>query len=414
MSMYKVFLQCCMAAALGFSQAQAQTPEFFFMVKDAWWWQSQPNEVTFNNANAEAGIEGVLEGSINNPRVILPGGQSVSMAYKAQDMGYFAESEDYGSTAELNAAFANGLYRINGTGTTGLGAFDVHLNLAGTFPEPPLITNFAQLQESDPSSELTLMWSPFNTATGAPHRFVQVFGHSLHGDHRFESDLLPADTTFITIQPGTFPHGSEVQFEVAFIAASQFDEGGGPAASTTAAAYISTTEFRFPGQIQPVDQAVAFFADDLYVFDGSQPGTSQWYFSFTFKDIFHFVGNNWFFFEQFNAYLWVALNSGSLADGFWSYTMFPGFNHATWIYMARDGNFYDLRDPGHTGVNTLPDSAAGAQTLDGYIFMQQPMPGDPAGPAWYYFSEFADGNYLLNLNIDNPDATDWHLLRPAD
>lgn len=163
----------------------------------------------------------------------------------------------------------------------------------------------------------------------------------------------------------------------------------------------------------PAEEAViAFFADDLFIFPGSVPATDQWYFSFTFKDIFHFSGDNWFYFQHLNTYLWVDTNSGSLSQGFWAYAIFPG-QHSSWIFLARDGNFGDLRD---SSGGWLPDSEAGNQTLSGYLFMDSPMPSDPQGSAWYYFSEFFlsdggwDGNWLLNLSIPNPSSGDWHLL----
>ncbi len=400
----KSFLAVQLGALLALACAHGQSPEFFFVVKDAFYWQFQPGAVSFIHANAGAGIEGVPAGSIQNPQLMLPGGGAETMEYDFDDEGYLVET-DNGTLEEINAEVPNGHYRITGTGSS-LGAFDVHLNLAGVFPQPPVITNYAQLQETDPSGSVTLEWSPFNSATGAAHRFVQVFGRSLFSDHEFETDLLAPGTTSFTIPAGTFPPQSKAQIEVAFLAASQFDEGGGPGGATIAAAYIASTEFQFPGDIQPTDPAIAFFADDLFGFPGS-----QWYFSFTFKDIHHFPGGNWFLFNELNSYLWVAINSSSLAEGFWSYATMTFADHTSWIFMARDGNFYDLRDPGHTGVNTLPDSEAGAQTLNGYIFMVDPIPGDPPGAQWYYFSQFGDENWMLNLGIENPTNEDWHRVR---
>ncbi len=159
----------------------------------------------------------------------------------------------------------------------------------------------------------------------------------------------------------------------------------------------------------PQDPVIVFFGTDLFTYPGQTPGTSQWYFSFTFKNIYRFAGGNWFFFQEFNAYLWVDINSGSLANGFWAYMIAPG--HTSWIFLGRNGNFYDLRDSNKDGINNLPDSEAGAQPMSGYIFMNTPFASDPQGSAWYYFAQFPDANWMLNLKIPNPGPGDWHLVK---
>lgn len=177
---------------------------------------------------------------------------------------------------------------------------------------------------------------------------------------------------------------------------------------------LSAAGEAYKAEHQPIsDPVLNFFGNDLFTYPGNTPGTSQWYFSFTFKNVYRFAGGNWFFFEEFNSYLWVDIQSGSLANGFWTYAIMPEGN-VSWAFLGRNGNFYDLRDSNHDGINNLPDSAAGAQTLDGYIFMETPLAGDPSGSAWYFFSQFSDGNWMLNLNIQDPGPGDWHLVRAAN
>lgn len=156
--------------------------------------------------------------------------------------------------------------------------------------------------------------------------------------------------------------------------------------------------------------AVAFFGNDLYKFPGSQNQTSQWYFSFTFKSVYHFTGDNWFFFDEFNSLFYVNTSIGNLASGFWAYMMAPG-GHSTWVFIARDGNFYDLRDSNFDGNNDLSDDQAGDQTLTGFMFVQTPFPGDPAGSQWYFFSQYPSGNWIINMGLSSPAADDWHQLR---
>lgn len=151
---------------------------------------------------------------------------------------------------------------------------------------------------------------------------------------------------------------------------------------------------------------LAVFGNDLHSLSGAGPDTSQWYFSFTFKDLFHFADGNWFYALQFNSYMWVDAENGALATGFWAYHVFP--SHSTWVYTQRNGLFSDLRDSTGDGINDLADEAAGDQPMSGYMYLESPFPGDPEGPAWYYFEQFPDGNWIVQ--VDNPNA-EWHLLK---
>lgn len=149
---------------------------------------------------------------------------------------------------------------------------------------------------------------------------------------------------------------------------------------------------------------VEFFGDDLFTFPGSQPGTDQWYFSFTFKNVFHFAGTNWYYFREFNAYVYLTAANGSLADNFWAFMVYP--DHSTWAYTGR-GLFGDLRDSTGDGLPDLPDDEAGAQPLNGYIYLHESFTNDLTGSSWYYFGEYHDGNWMLQQ--DNP-AAQWRFV----
>lgn len=151
------------------------------------------------------------------------------------------------------------------------------------------------------------------------------------------------------------------------------------------------------------------FGPDLYVFPGSTPGTDQWYFSFTFKSIYHYAGSNWFFFDVFDTHLYIESTHGSLEDGFWAYLTLD--EHTTWIYTGRDGYFGDLRDTNGDGSPDIDDSLAGDQPMRGFIFIQTALPGDPEGSAWYFFGEYPNGNWIVNMSLTDPGPEQWHLLR---
>lgn len=166
-----------------------------------------------------------------------------------------------------------------------------------------------------------------------------------------------------------------------------------------------------PQQQGPIEEPViAFFGDDLYNFGGNA-FEDQWYFSFTFKSIYHFTGDNWFFFEELNAFVWVNTDMGSVDTAFWAYADFLSEGHTAWIYLGHDTGFHDLRDSNGDGTNDLPDSAAGDQPLNGFYYMLQPFFGDPSGANWYYFSELEDGNWTISTAFENPESGDWIKLR---
>lgn len=391
-------------AAIGLG---AQTPERFYIYKEALYLQAEAGLVVFDAASAQTGIDGVAKDSMTDLLIRDVTGGAGPLYWDPYAAAYSVWT---GRTTMLNldARFPNGTYRLSGTGTAGLGPFDVPLSLMGTYPDPPLILNYTELRETDSDKEVSVEWTAFVSAV--PHRYIELEARvDVVGEpFVYHSGQLPPDTTTHTLPGDFFPKGVQIRATLRFVAASQLDPGAGPAGADLMAAYTTATAFAYPAQNPPPPPAVAFFGRDLFVFAGSDPDQSQWYFSFTFKDLYHFKGGNWFYFESFNSYLWVDIFSGSLGNGFWAYSIFPD-GSASWVFLGRNGNFGDLRD---TPAARIPDWAAGGQRLDGYLYLLNPLPGDPPGPAWYYFSEFADGNYLLNLKIQDPTPEDWHKLTP--
>lgn len=147
---------------------------------------------------------------------------------------------------------------------------------------------------------------------------------------------------------------------------------------------------------------VSWWGSDLYDYQPAVgPESDQNYFSFTFKNLYHWANDNWFFFYELKASMYINPNTGnrSLDDGIWVYTnnLFPGQTAGTWVFLARKNLFNDLRDSNGDGIPDLDDGQAGSQTLDGNLFVKNPSGYDDKGQGWFFFSEYADGNWIRRL-----------------
>lgn len=358
-------------------------------------------------ARIEATIENVHGGAIIQPEIHLSNGLVKMLRFEAAVNGYYFSEQNY--TSELDAAYPNGIYTITGMPSWQPTPLEVPLTLQGTYPQPSVILNLSEIRAGNPSDGVLLEWEPF--VDPSPYRYITITIRSgdLSGLPLYQSGPLDPSLTSYWIPPFTLPGNRILQGEITFFspAGSKMNYQG----ADIAVAYASTVLFRFPSQItNPTESVILFFGPDLYIYPGNQKGTSQWYFSYTFKNMFHYSGSQWFFFEEFGAHVWADIQSGTPAAGFWSYVIFPD-GHSSWCFMGRDGNFYDLRDTNKNGIQDIPNNAAGNQVLNGYIFLQTPFPSDGESPSWYYFTEADDGNWLINTSLANPTATDWHRLK---
>lgn len=147
------------------------------------------------------------------------------------------------------------------------------------------------------------------------------------------------------------------------------------------------------------DFIISWFGSDLLDYDDQRPASEdQWYFSWTYKNIYHFAASNWFTFQELQATVFLDPNSGgrNLDDGIWGYTqnLFPGQTEGTWMYLARKFRFNDLRDSDGDGTLDLSNSEGRNATLSGSIYILTPSGYDTEGPGWFAFSEFAGGNFI--------------------
>ncbi len=148
---------------------------------------------------------------------------------------------------------------------------------------------------------------------------------------------------------------------------------------------------------------VSWFGPDFYDYDDAKgPDVDQWYFSFTFKNLYHFASTNWFYSEELNTYLYFAPNSGLRSlEGVWVYTnkLFPASTAGTWMYLGRTFGWKDLSAAAGPGQ-------AGNQTLDGFIYVDN-MNGyhGQTGSGFFFFSEYADGNFIIK--VGDPGGSWW-------
>ena len=144
---------------------------------------------------------------------------------------------------------------------------------------------------------------------------------------------------------------------------------------------------------------VSWFGSDLYDYRLDRaPEVNQWYFSFRFKNMFHFAADNWFYSEELDATLFWRPDSGTktLDGGVWVYTsnLFNGQTAGTWVYISGNNGFHDLRDQDEDGVLEIPDGQAGAQNVNGFLYVKNPTGYPSAGEGFFFFGEFGDGNWI--------------------
>jgi len=148
---------------------------------------------------------------------------------------------------------------------------------------------------------------------------------------------------------------------------------------------------------------ISWLGSDLYDYQpNTPPDQDQNYFSYTFKDLRHWANDNWFWFYEWKAAVYINPNTGSrnLDEGVWCYTrnLFPGQTEGTWFYLARKYQWHDLRDSKpYDGIPDLPDSEAGAQQFEGSLYVKNPQGYDTKGAGWFILGEYSDGNWIKRL-----------------
>jgi hypothetical protein len=146
---------------------------------------------------------------------------------------------------------------------------------------------------------------------------------------------------------------------------------------------------------------VSWFGSDLFDFDTSKPADqNQWYFSYTFKNMYHFAADNWFYSLEMDATLYFRPDSGnkSLEDGIWVYTnnLFNGQASGSWIWLSGQNGFTTL-------VDTDSDGEVGDEAVSGFIYVKNASGYPTTEEGFFFFGEYPDGNFIWRVG-DLPNA----------
>ena len=223
-------------------------------------------------------------------------------------------------------------------------------------------------------------------------------------------NLILDDDTVIPVPDGTVNQTT---------GALEFTDGSSVAAptgtvNTDGSLYLPDTQETLTVPRSPRGGAfiINWLGADLYDYNPTiGPETNQTYFSFTFKNIRHFAADNWFWFFELSASIYINPDTGNrnLDDGIWCYSnnLFPGQTSGTWIWIARKNLMSDLRDQDGDGVLEIADGLAGDQLLDASIYVINPSGYDALGSGWFFFREWPDGNYIIRRSQTVPNPHAW-------
>ena len=186
-----------------------------------------------------------------------------------------------------------------------------------------------------------------------------------------------------------------------------------PIATVNADGSLTVGNQTFPVPTLPVggEFIISWFGDDMVDMDVNIPVTSdQWYWNFKFKFLLHQAVGNWFYSLEFNAWMYVSPDGNDPDQGFWAYfvDLFNGQTQGIWAYMWTSPQydfFSDLRDQDYDGVNEIDPALAGAQTMDGWLWVLNASGYDNEGEGLFWFSEYGDGNWITRVwsNVGNPN-----------
>jgi hypothetical protein len=175
--------------------------------------------------------------------------------------GTFIRFDDFPSEQALDAAYPAGNYTVTITRTTGAPVvFTLSVVDNAGAPPTPQIANFAQTQNFDPTSDLTVQWAPF---TGAGARDSLFFDMSAGSGVDFHAPdiCVPrelANTAVSIVVPGnTFGAGAQIDSSLDFTKLSAVDTNTAPDI-TVFAGYSKVTNFKSnaSGGSQPAKPAI--------------------------------------------------------------------------------------------------------------------------------------------------------------
>jgi hypothetical protein len=152
------------------------------------------------------------------------------------------------------------------------------------------------------------------------------------------------------------------------------------------------------------NSVIDVFGHDLFKYESAKSSIqSQWYFSFQFKLCYHFGDSNWMWFQEFDSIVYVVAKPATYPQGFWGWVADIGVlkGGSGWIWFS---SFTDLL--AMAGDDPIK---ATEQKLTCYFYVQTGEAIDHDQGSWYYFSEFTEGNWALNLSKypDGASSANW-------
>jgi uncharacterized repeat protein (TIGR01451 family) len=216
------------AKGQGFEQTSSNAPS---PVATSWFFHSE--------------VQAVTTDSVWLAKVHFPGGGKTNLVWDSFDPSFWGFDAPFTSQTALNAAYTNGLYRLNILGRS-QGAYQSSLNLSGdSYPNTPQIQNFDAAQAINASTNFTLQWNSSGGGTGdwVMLEVDDALGNIVLSTPDFaESNALRGTVTSLVITDGTLQASSTYSGQLVFARPVAVDTNSIPGA-VGAAVYFKQTEF---------------------------------------------------------------------------------------------------------------------------------------------------------------------------
>lgn len=199
--------------------------------------------------------------AVTNATLHLPNGTNYALNLSQGGMQRSLE-QYYATTNALNAAFPDGLYRVDLYGKND-GFHQAQVTLTGnTFPNPPFINNFTAAQNINPANGFTLYYDPL--AGGTANDFVQLRIEDANGDNTIYQTGMPGSSNALNgtmiscvIPAGVLVTGTTYRASLMFDRVVSADMINYPGA-VISANYIAQTVFGLATRLTTAPDAIDF------------------------------------------------------------------------------------------------------------------------------------------------------------
>ena len=225
-------------SALSLPTAAFADVNFMILGRNAYGEQTDATTVVYPSSSLdypfEAGIEIGESGdsAFSSGKLTIPGGNEATLEYED---GAWETGAEFATLAALNDAMTSGLYILDMVKTGGeefTMPFDV-LSDYLVFPSSPQISNYAALQNADPSAAITISWDAWTEGTTSD--YIMVYIETANGNETvyespspMEGGALLGTATSFEIPANTLITGMDYQVCVEFIDLFVFESGTVP------------------------------------------------------------------------------------------------------------------------------------------------------------------------------------------